>query len=220
MVVPTLGSLGSAYLDISDQFSDRISEFHQHALRLMEAPGGNMTGGTAWADLGLCAVTIGDLEMADEVFHKGLNYPTMFMYVEKARLLAGSALLALARGESDEAHRLAKEALAYAQEKGMRNMYPLTYLTIGKAQARQGELDAALESFERAEEEAMGLNMRPYVWQSRVAAAESLESAGRTEEAQVKRDGARAMIEEISDLIEDEELRSTYLKSALDKVGA
>jgi class 3 adenylate cyclase/tetratricopeptide (TPR) repeat protein len=220
MVVPTLGSLGSAYLDISDQFRDRISDFHQHALRLMEAPGGQMTGGTAWADLGFCAVALGDLELADEVFQKGLNYPTMFMYVEKPRLLAGSALLALTRGESDEASRLAEEALAFAQEKEMRHMYPLTHLTIGKVQASQGEVDAALASFGRAEEKAMALNMRPYVWRSQVAAAESLELAGRTEEAQVKRDSARAMVQDISGMFTDEELRSTYLTSALDKVGA
>jgi tetratricopeptide (TPR) repeat protein len=219
MVVPPLGSLGSAYLDISEQFRDKITDFHQHALRLMEMPAGTMTGGTAWADLGFCAVEIGDLELADEVFQKGLNYPTMFMYVEKARLLAGSALLALAKGETDEAYRLAGEALSFAQERDMRNMYPLTHLTMGKVQASRDEIDVALSSFDRAETEAMALNMRPFVWQSRVTAAETLKSAGRMAESEVKRTSARTVVEEISGLFKDEELRSTYLQSAMEKVG-
>ncbi len=45
------------------------------------------------------------------------------------------------------------------------------------------------------------------------------ESAGRTEEAQAKRGSARAMVQEISGIFTDEELRSTYLQSALPKVG-
>lgn len=164
-------------------------------------------------------MAIGDLELAEEVFHKGLNYPTMFMYVEKARLLAGSALLALARGQLDEAAQLVEEALAYAKERYMQNMYPLIYLTRGKILARRNEVDAALESFAEAEARALDLNMRPYLWQSRLAAAEALQSAGRENEVGEKRDSAKAVVEEIAGLFEDQELRSTYLQGALEKVG-
>jgi len=220
MVVPTLGSLGSAYLDISDQFQDQITDFHQHALRLMEAPGGTITGGTAWADLGFCALAIGDLELAGEVFQKGLTYPTMFMYVEKARLLAGSAQLALVRGESDEAYRLAEEALAFAEEKKMRNMYPLTNLTMGKVLANQGDSDRALGYFNTAEAKAMKLDMRPLIRQSRLEASAVLEQEGRQVEAEEKRANAQAMAEEIANLINDQELRSAYRQSTFNKVGA
>jgi len=220
MVVPTLGSLGSAYLDISDQFQDQITDFHQHALRLMEAPGGTITGGTAWADLGFCALAIGDLELAGEVFQKGLTYPTMFMYVEKARLLAGSAQLALVRGESDEAYRLAEEALAFAEEKKMRNMYPLTNLTMGKVLANQGDSDRASGYLNTAAAEAIKLNMRPLVRQAKLAAAGVLEKMGRKDQADEKRASAQDMAEEIASLIKDEELRSAYRQSTLIEVAA
>jgi predicted ATPase/class 3 adenylate cyclase len=219
LVVPPLGSLGSAYLEISHQFRDQIAEFHQHALRLMEAPGGTMTGGTAWADLGFCAVAIGDLELAAEVFHKGLNYPTLFMYVEKARLLAGSAQLALAKGDSDEAFQLAEEALAFAQEKQMRNIYPLAYFTMGKVHASKDEFSAAIEFYGKTESEAQNLNMRPIVWQSKIAAAEAMELEGREEEAREMRTGAKVIVEEIAAMIKDDEMRSAYLQSTMDKVG-
>jgi tetratricopeptide (TPR) repeat protein len=213
MVVPPLGSLGTAYLNISEQFRDEVTKFHQHALRLLESPAGSMTGGAAWADLGFCALRLGDKELAEDVFQKGLNHPSLFILLERARLLSGSALLALERGQLDEAARLAAEAQAFAQEKQMHQMLPLTYLTQGKVFAAQGDVEAALAAYEQSEAEAQALEMRPYVWQAQLAAADVLEAAGRAGDAGAKRTQAREVIGEIGGLLEDENLRQAYLKS-------
>src|SRR5690606_323315 len=114
---------GTTYLEISDRFTDKIAEFHRYAMRLLETPIGVVGGGNAWADLGWCALTLGDVEVAEEMFVKGLNTPTMMMKTQRPRHLAGSALVHLARGDRAEALRLAGEALAYAEEYGMRNFY-------------------------------------------------------------------------------------------------
>ncbi|HSG15566.1 MAG TPA: hypothetical protein VLE70_04500, partial [Anaerolineae bacterium] len=219
MVVPPLGSLGTAYLNISDQFRDEVSKFHRHALRLLESPAGTMTGGAAWADLGFCALTLDDLELAGDVFQKGLNHPSLFILLERARLLAGSALLALAQDDVDEADRLAAEAHAFAQEKGMRHLLPLTHMTQGKVYAAQGDIEAALAAYEQAEAAALALEMRPYVWQACVASADVLAAAGREEEAQAKRIAARGLIEEIGGMLSDPTLRQAYLESALPKAA-
>jgi ATP/maltotriose-dependent transcriptional regulator MalT len=219
MVVPPLGSLGMVYLHLSDQFRDEVSKFHHHALRLLESPGAMMTGGTAWADLGFCALTLGDLQLASEVFQKGLNQPSVFILLERARLLDGQALLALTRGDTGEAARLAAQAQAFAEEKALRHVLPLTLLTQGRVLAAQGDWQAALAALEQAEAGAQALEMRPYVWQARLAAAEVLETAGRAEEAQAKRQAARATIQEIGDMLEDKTLRQAYLDSALAKAA-
>jgi predicted ATPase/class 3 adenylate cyclase len=220
IVVPPLGSLGIVYLHLSDQFRDEVSKFHHHALRLLESPEATMTGGAAWADLGFCALTLGDLELAGEVFQKGLNHPSLFILLERARLLAGLAALALARGDTGEAAQLAAEAQAFAEEKAMRHVLPLTQLTQGRVLVAQGNWEAALAAFDQAEAEAQALKMRPYVWQARLAAAEVLETVGRAEEAEARREAARGMIQEIGDLITDQTLRRAYLDSALAKVAA
>jgi tetratricopeptide (TPR) repeat protein len=219
MVIPPLGSLGTTYLHLSDQFRDEVSKFHRHALRLLESPGGGVTAGAPWADLGYCSLALGDLPLAEEAFQKGLNNPSLFVLLERARLLAGSALLALTKGEGDDAVRLAAEAQAFAQEKGMRHVLPLTYLTQGRVWAAQGDVDAALTAFDQAENEALALEMRPYVWQACVAAAETLEAAGRHEEAQAKRTAAQGMIQEIGGLLNDATLRQAYLENALPKAA-
>ncbi len=218
-VVPPLGSLGSAYLHISEGFRDEITKFHQHALKLLETPAAMMMGGAAWADLGFCALKLGDLELAGQSFQKGLNVPTMFMYVEKPRLLAGSALLALANNDSEGAVGLAQEAVAFAQKRKMRHVYPLTQLTLAKALAALGDHEVALAAYDRAEAEALALGMRPSVVQARREAAGTLAATGREDAARAKHAAAKALIEEIAGLMSDETLRDAYRQSALATLG-
>jgi tetratricopeptide (TPR) repeat protein len=219
MLIPPLGVLGMIYLEINEKFTDKIAEFHMHALRLLESPTARMTGGTAWADLGHCAIALGDLQTAEEVLQKGLNYPNMFIYLERPRNLAGAALLASVKGDSREATRLAEEARGYAQERGMRHLYPLTDLIRGKVLVAAGEIDRGLDVLEQAEAEALELGMRPVVWQARAAAANILEESGRREEAAEKRIGARSMALEIADLFKDQDLRAAYLENVSVKLG-
>lgn len=209
-VVPPLSILGSIYLEISLQFRDKVTEFHHHALRLLETPAGAMTGGTAWADLGFCALTLGDVQLADESIQKGLHFPTMFSLLERARLLAGAALIARTQGELDQARLLIEEATTYAQERAMRNISPLLSLVMGKIYLAGGELEVALEAFREAETEAMHLIMRPLIWQARASAAETLAKLGHLEEAESMLAAARAMTDEIASLFQDRILREAF----------
>jgi tetratricopeptide (TPR) repeat protein len=220
LVVPPLGTLGSLYQEISDQFIDKIAEFHNHALRLLETPAGVMSGSTAWADLGFCAMALGDFPLADESFQKGLQQPTMFYLLERPRIMAGAALLALTRDELEEANRLAGESRTYAEERQMRHMYPLTSLVEGKVRMAGGNLKGALVDFERAEVEAEALGMRPYILEARLIQAEALSAMGQSEEADTKRTKAQEMVDEIAGLFQDEDLRSEYLRNKMAKIPA
>ncbi|MDX1415533.1 MAG: AAA family ATPase [Candidatus Promineifilaceae bacterium] len=215
MVVPPLGSLGSVYLHISDQFRDEIAKFHHHAYKLLESPAGALTGGVTWADLGYCAMQLGDLEMAGEAFQQGLHQKSMFMEVERPRLLAGAAQLALSRGDLEQAQTLAEEALVFAQEKKMRHMLPLASLTMGKVLSQHGDYEAAQSFLEESEQDAQELNFRPILWQARLALAELFELRGEHPAASTKRAAAKKTIQEIADLIEDATLREAYLQSTM-----
>ncbi len=217
-VVPALGSLGMVYLEISEEFTDEIADFHLHALRLLESPLGKMSGGTAWADIGHCAIALGDLKVAEEVTELGLSYPNMFMLLERPRHLSAAALLASTKGEHGEAVSLAAEGRAYAEERGMCHLYPLSALIHGKVLIANGEIEAGLEALEQAESEALELGMRPIVWQARAAAADVLVTTGQTKQAEAKREAAKAMVAEIANLFEDQDLREAFLRNALVKI--
>jgi tetratricopeptide (TPR) repeat protein len=218
LVVPPLGALGMIYLELSENFTDMVSELHQHALRLLESPGATMTGGTAWADLGFCALAQGNLALASQVFDKGLHVPTMFTLIEQPRLLAGAALLACQHGDLDHALSLAQEADSYATQRRMRHLLPLTSLTLGKINAARGELDSAGQAFQKAESEARSMGMRPLAWQAMAAAGDALAAANQIEPALLKRTAAQALVIEIADQISDLDLQHRYRKSALAKI--
>jgi tetratricopeptide (TPR) repeat protein len=218
LVIGPLGTLGMIYLDLSEGFRDEIAHFHKKALAILENPAAVPGGGTVWADLGLCALVLDDLKVAEESFHKGLNYPTMFMLVERPRYLAGSALLALTRGEPDQALELAIEARSYAGERQMRHLYPFLDLILGRVYAARGENEQALDQFRISESEAQELDFRPLMWQAQIGASGALEMLGRKPEAEAIRLSARGVVHEIGSQIEDERLREAYLQSQSKKI--
>ncbi|HLF28278.1 MAG TPA: adenylate/guanylate cyclase domain-containing protein [Anaerolineae bacterium] len=211
--VIALGALGSAYLEISPAFMDQVREVHAQALELLESPLGVPGGAFAWADLGFCALALGEVNRASEFFQKGLTIPTMFMMLNRPRLLIGAALVALAQHQLDEAARLVNEARAYVEERAMKHLYPLVAMTDAQVSADCGETGRALEQYAQAESLAVSMQMRPIVWQARHSAAQLLSGLGRTAEAEAKRNGARTAIDEIAGLFEDQSLRERYLEN-------
>jgi len=219
-VVHPLGTLGSVYIEISPHFTDKIAEFHRYALRLLETPTGKIGGGNAWADLGWCAMTLGDVELADELFTLGMTYPTMMMRVERPRYLSGLALIRLRQGDEPAARQLVAEALAFAEDHGMKNYEPLVRLTLGRVLAAGGQHEAALENFERSAQAAQTLRLRPIHRQAMLAAALSLSALGRTKAATHAEAEATRVAEEIAALFQDDELREAYRRNALSPLSA
>lgn len=62
------------------------------------------------------------------------------------------------------------------------------------------------------------MKMRPLVWQAHAGAAQLLAAMGRAAEADAKRQAARAMIDEIAGLFEDDNLRAAFVESARKKI--
>jgi tetratricopeptide (TPR) repeat protein len=218
MLVPILGTLGMVYLEISDQFVDKIAELHRHALRLLESPSGTMTGGSAWADLGHCAITLGDMKIAQESINQGLNHPNVFSRLERPRHLAGAGLMAMHAGKSAEAVRLAEEGREFAETAGLRNQLPFSLLVLGRILLASGAPDASLEVLQQAEALAQEMGMRPIVWQIHASAAQALAASGRMEEMERRLTAARNVILDIASQFDEQELRDAYLRSNLARV--
>jgi class 3 adenylate cyclase/tetratricopeptide (TPR) repeat protein len=219
MLVMPMAALGTTYIEMTDTLADRALEMHHYSLRLLEHPAGTMGGGTAWADIGFCTMSVGNLAGAAQLFEKGLITPTVQMMLQKPRFFVGQALLALANGHLDEAAKHVGEARAYAEERSMAQFYPLISLTDGRVSAAQGNYERALEQFANAEKLAKVMNLRPITWQAQAGAAQALNTLGRGSEAETKWLEAQAMIQEIGSLFTDEAMRKTFIEGKLAEIG-
>ena len=214
-----LCALGTAYLNISEELADRTDEFHAEAMQVLEQPLGSAFATVAWAELGFCFMTLGDMKKANDLFQKGLSIPTAGIHLARPQLLVGSAFVALARSQLDDAEKLVQEGRKLSEASGMKHYYPLIELADAQVSAAKGDMERALRGFTRSERLSLEMGMRPLVWQARAGAAGILSSSGRSSEAEVKTSEASAMVYEIAGLFEDEELRSAYLKSATGKLA-
>ncbi|MDQ3928532.1 MAG: hypothetical protein M3328_05225, partial [Chloroflexota bacterium] len=220
MAVLPLGSLGTICLNISEKLQDRTVQYHTQALEILNTPVGGMAAASGYSDLGFCALELGYPDLAADYFERGLNHPSVSMYLARPALLAGSGLVALVRNQPEEAGMRISAARAYAREHEMLHFYPLIDLIAGHISAGTGQHETALEQFNRAEELALDMKMRPTVWQARAGAARVLSMLGHESEAAEKRRQAAEMIEEIGSLFQSQEYRTLFLESAHRKLRA
>ena len=188
------------------------------SVRLMEEPLGKVVAAATWAEMGFSHLTMGNVERADELFQQGLTVSTAVKFLARPFLLVGSAIVALSTGKLDDAANLVNEAREFSEERAMKNVYPLIAFADANVTAASGDAAQALKRFEEGEESALEMKMRPLVWQLRLGAAGLLSSLGREREAEAKRRDARAMIGEIADLFEDDNLRRLFIENVASKI--
>jgi tetratricopeptide (TPR) repeat protein len=220
MVILGTAALARAYTEIGPHYHQQIGKFHERAMKQLEHPTGVTAAGFAWVDLGFCLLQNGRADDAAELFVKGLTVPTTHGLLNRPMFLVGAAHAELQLGNVEQAAVHLREARALVDGNAVRYMDPVVSLAEGKLARARGELEAALDRLADAEAKALALGMRPIVWQARAEQAQVLESLGRPAEAQTKQEGGRAMIEEIGALIEDPEMRTAFIETALGRVGA
>ncbi len=177
----------------------------------MEQPGGTIMGASAWVEVGTCALEVGNLKKAGELFQKGLTIPTATMNLERPRLIQGQALLAMENGELDKAAELLRESRAIVEQHAIKPYYPFLALTEGKLQLMNGSFEAATERFESALSLAQEMGLQPLLWKAQAENAKALSALGQTAEAGQAREEARATIDELARYFTDPEMRSNFL---------
>jgi predicted ATPase/class 3 adenylate cyclase len=212
--------LGSVYLDISPEYIERILDLHEQAEGLMEQPGGVIMGASAWVEIGSCALEVGDLEKAADMFQKGLTTPTITINLEQSRLMHGQALLALEQGEPGKAAGLLHEAGIIAHQQGMKITYPQIEISKGRISFSQGDLEDAAVRFDRAEVLALEMGLRPMVWKARVGQADVLSAQGEEARAEEKRAEAKAAADEMALFFKDPEMHRFFLQNVGEQLAS
>lgn len=205
-----LCTLGTSYVHVSERLHDKARATHLAALEMMNTPLGAWFGAMNWCEVAFCALQIGSLDRARELFQMGLTTPSPLMHEYRPRLLVGAALVALRDGRHEDARAALAEARAFAEARKMRNEYPHIRLGEARLHAALRDRDRALPLFAEAAALGAGLTFRPTVFAAHAEAAALLASTGATEAAERERAAARAGADEMAAFFKDADLRAQF----------
>jgi class 3 adenylate cyclase/tetratricopeptide (TPR) repeat protein len=209
-----LASLGSTYFEISTEYAPRVMELHSHALEILKRPTGEPAAGSSLMEVGFTALGQNQVEEAEEAFQRALDTPSMYRYFFRPQSQIGLGLVALRRNRIEESAQLIADAREYSEQREMKNLYPLNDYAEAQVRFAGGERERALELFGRAESSAFEMKMRPMVLQARLGAARVLMAMGRGDEANEKRRKVHDVVDEITGLIRDQEMRAAFVENA------
>ncbi len=194
---------------------EQVRRRHADALELLDAPLGEAVASAALAELGMCALDMGFLDLASAHFERGLASESFTIHMARPVLLAGTALVHLRRGELDPARQRADEATAYASERAMQHVLPFTALVDAEVAAASGDLDAALDHAERGDALARAQSMRPARVDLLASSMRVLAATGRDAEAAARRATAEGLIDEMAAEVAEPARRERFRTAAL-----
>ena len=131
------------------------------------------------------------------------------------RLLHARGLCLLALNEPAKALSLAEEGLSFAEKSVNRKYLALNHELRGMALAKLGRVDEAIRATEAAISLADAIQYQPIRWAGRNQLAELYRQKGSEQEAETASSEAAQIIQTIADALEDENLRVTFLNTAL-----
>lgn len=220
MEAATAATLGSIELDISPERVSATEQLHVQTLEALEKPLGTAMGAMAWAEVGFCALNLGDAAQAKEMFDKGLTISTATKNLSKPQLLMGQGMLQMMDGDIESALATIEEAESFAQSTRMMHYTPFFGLMRGMMQGAAEDVKSALDSLDESKSEALRLGMLPTALQASMVALGIIASQNdemATKEALAE---CEKLIQEIASSISDEQISSAFESAARAKISA
>jgi tetratricopeptide (TPR) repeat protein len=134
----------------------------------------------------------------------------------RLRLLHTRGLCLLSLDKPAEVVPLAEEGLQLAEIKETRKYIALNHGLLGRALAMLGDVDEAVREIELAVALADEIQYQPIRWEGRFQLAHLYRQKNSLKAAKVTISEAKGIIQAISDNLDDESLRITFLKMTLD----
>ena len=175
-------------------------------------------GAMAWAELGFCALNLGDTGKAAAMFDKGLKISTATKILSKPQLLMGQAMLQMMGGDVPRALAILDEAQRLAEADKMQHYSPFFGLLRGMMNGAAGEPEAALESFNESKSRALRIGMLPVALQASTAIAGIVGSQNNGQKMGDVVSECEKLIEEIASSISDAQISDDFTASAKAKL--
>lgn len=220
MEAAVAATLGSIELDISPDRVNATKQLHIQTLEAIEKPLGSAMGAMAWAEVGFCALNLGNPEQAKKMFDNGLNISTATKNLSKPQLLMGQGMLQMMDGDIEGALATIDEAQSFAESSKMQHYAPFFGLMRGMMQGAAGDHGSALESFKDSKSKALKLGMLPTALQASLALAGVVGSQNDDSASKNAVTECEKLIEEITASINDSQISDAFESSARAKLPA
>ena len=221
----TAAMLGGIELDISPDRVNATNQLNQLTLEAIDKPLGTAMAAMAWAELGFCALNLGQAEQAAEMFDKGLNISTAAKIISRPQLMMGQGMLQMMDGDIPAALATIDSAQADAESSKMQHYAPFFGLMRGMMHGASGDSESALNSLTESKTEALRLGMLPTALQASLTIAGIISAQNGADNA--SNNAATDAIAECENLIEeivssmnDSQISEEFAKSARAKLTA
>lgn len=212
-IAPILTTLGWIYNDLSN--IELALQHHNEALKM-----GNVIckGDLVFLlDLGMDYLYKHDYKNAEKYYRKAddLIPPrrgAMFRF--KTRVHLGFGEISLAKGDYEEALKLAENSLAVSEEAGVKKYIAKSLKLKAEALEKMGKMEEAVKSMEKALRWAQQVGNPPLTWQIHHGLGLILEKHGDPQKASEHHAEALALVESTASRLDDSSLRNTLLMAS------
>jgi hypothetical protein len=189
---------------------DEVQKLEDLATTHVVLPGGESLGHVVLATLARLALIGSDVETAKHHLAAVEPMRSPFEALIRPEILMAAADIAMAEGSAEDAAGFIDDLRQLVQERGAVILEPRAVQYEGLMQIYRGAVDDAVQSFDAAVDQARGLGLLSEVLGIQFRAAMMLGEAGRADRFGK---GAADTVAEIAALIEDAELRKSFLRT-------
>ncbi len=212
-----LNTLGWIYHDLSNV--ELASKYNNESLENARAHGKSRASGavpSALLNLGMDYLYRSDYETAEEYFKEVINqyqqHRVGWWRVE-TRILLGRGVIALAKGDCQQAIEFAEDSLAISEKAGAKKYIAYGLKLKAEALAKMGNIKAAIDVMGNALNLAQHVGNPPLLWQIHYSFGLLEEKNGHMQRANELYAKSLALIEAVASRLNDAVVKSTLLTS-------
>lgn len=209
---------GTCYSAIGGPYVQQATEIHAETLELSDQPMGDQMGAWVWSEIGHCALHGGDVDSAEELFHRAIDHRTIAMYISRPEALQGLVEVALARGQFEEAQARLDELRDYVRGRDMTNALPILLMTEARVATASGDHEGAVAFLDECLDHLAGAGFIRTELDTHAAKVRAWKALGAEAKARSARSDFEAVAREILTRIGDDDLRAAFGQSVLDMV--
>ena len=206
--------LATCYDRIGGRFAEAAMELGRASLEGVRMPLSDVFGGWVWAEIGHCLLTAGHVDEAEDLFVQAKDLPTMGRLIGTADALRGMCLVAIGRGEMEDATIHLASYRDFVQRHDLDNHRIGLLVTQAEVAAAGGDHARALDRLDSCVDTLRDLEFRRVELDVQAARMRALRALGDSPGLAEAASAFDELANGIAGRFRDDEMRAAFMASA------